>query len=155
MGKRLICLSIRGGRMTESAVLLSVTVLSFTPHVGARRAGRTAVRRLALVAAVCAITCVWPVSDASAATCDNGDGMFYPCTDPNASHCTGWVEGTECQDLGYTSCTLVGMYWTCYGSYSAPAAVPELEDYAAAAFLALALALLGGWRVRRCQIPAA
>ena len=45
-------------------------------------------------------------------------------------------------------------YWYCVNASCsvAPAAVPELEDYAAVAFLILALTI--GWQVRRSHVSA-
>jgi hypothetical protein len=50
-------------------------------------------------------------------------------------------QGVSCQEIGFTNCPNVNY---CGGAL---AAVPELEDYAAAAFLVLALTI--GWQVRQ------
>lgn len=80
---------------------------------------------------------------------DGGDTETAPCA---AAHPQYGVPPSVCfvqPGDGPESCTSIGFTnfgnGGYYGSYSA--AVPELEDYAAAAFLALALTI--GWQVRQ------
>lgn len=93
-------------------------------------------------------TCGFPHSNG-----EPDDAMYQYCNVPPAN---GWLpatgclrtsitgDGITCENVGFTNCPNVNY---CYGTYSA--AVPELEDYAAAAFLVLALTI--GWNVRRLQ----
>ncbi len=125
MGKRLISKKIRGGgRPAGLALLLLLT-----------SAGE---------------------SSALSIGCVDGDFNPVACGTPAAVRCeypSPEFIG-ECQSLGY------GDYGDTFGYMcvdstctTAPVAVPELEDFAAVAFLVLALTI--GWHVRRCQIPAA
>lgn len=76
------------------------------------------------------------------------DPEVQPCNVPpppgflptNTCYRTTESNGVTCESIGFT-CS--GPNY-CYGAF---AAVPELEDYAAAAFLVLALTI--GWQVRQ------
>jgi hypothetical protein len=93
-----------------------------------------------------------PVCGFPAVSGDPEDALFQRCDlppPPGWLPATGCYQGTSpqgvsCQDAGWTNCPNVNY---CYG---APAAVPELEDYAAAAFLVLALTI--GWQVRQRRV---
>lgn len=86
--------------------------------------------------------CVFPDGyEDLAAPCDSSPaGAIGP---PTTCYVVPFGATAECMAIGFTNCN--GNY--CAGTYVA--AVPELEDYAAAAFLVLALTI--GWQVRRRQ----
>lgn len=125
MVKRLISLKNRGG------LLLHVSI--------------------AAVSTIIATCCLPSESLAFGPLCFQGSAGqgAVPCSDPSATTCHTDGDPSVCGDYGSSA---VGpddfMYCvepTCTSSLGA--SVPELEDYAAALFLGLAL--LTGWQVRR------
>lgn len=107
-----------------------------------------------------AVSCF--TSAAFAATCKEYDGGDRPCNAPDVWDCNGSRE--ECVGLGFYYVPYTGNYpvsdpntyqgplWIISGPEAArtTVAVPELEDYAAAAFLVLALTI--GWQVRQRRV---
>ena len=99
---------------------------------------------------------------AVATGCQNGSGVYVDCYNTTATVC--WSSSTD-PDIAFSDCQAAGFnawpgwcqsnitnYW-CEGTGSGtpPTQVPELEDYAAAAFLVLALTI--GWQVRQRNRP--
>lgn len=108
-------------------------------------------RRIVAVLAMGAAQILLIADPASALYCYSTTAMVA-CTDPAGVECTwggepDWIQ--QCESLGYNGrsassenpCRAGG--WDCVGATP----VPELEDYAAAAFLVLALTI--GWQVRQ------
>ncbi len=112
------------------------------------RNNRGAACRLLIAAAFAVVVATWAGEAFAEIWCATGDPDTFdvPCGDPTAYYCHEIVPEDDCNAAGFI---------TSDGGVSfhrPPAPVPELEDYAAAAFVTLALLI--GWRVRRSFRPA-
>jgi len=117
-----------------------------------RGKGRLLHVMVAVVSVISAICCLPGESLAFGPFCfptGEAGGAQVSCTDPSAISCHTDEDPSVCGDYGFSAVGPQDFHYcvepTCTSSLGA--SVPELEDYAAAMFLALALAI--GWRVRR------
>lgn len=112
--------------------------------------------RFLIAAAFAGVVATWAGDAFAATTCYDVYPNEVPCTDPTPWLCKETTDyGGECPALGFTYEIPqgFGFDWCFPGrGQCGGAAVPELEDYAAAAFITLALLI--GWRVRQKCRPA-
>lgn len=130
-----------------------------SPAAPSRTAKRTRPRP-AVFAPLALVALLAVAADARASGflgCMTGTNVAVPCTDPAAVKCADldYPNGGSpaCTSYGFTVSPDDTLYCVDMACSMSPTQVPELEDYAAAAFLILALTI--GWQVRQRLRPVA